>query len=860
MTDLKFLVSKLNAVSRTAAEKAAALAVARGNPEVRIEHLLLGLACSPQSDATRIFQHFAVDRERLERDLNAALDSQVTGNVRTPVLSDSLVRLLSQAWAIASNEFALQEIRSAAILLVLTEPEWNAQIDQAHSPELLKLNGGGIRRRMSSLLSPDEGFWEAGAMNSKPDTQSALSLYTIDLTAAARAGALDPVFGREGEIRQVIDILMRRRQNNPILTGEPGVGKTAIAEGFALRVAAGDVPPPLRNVAVRTLDHGLLLAGASMRGELESRLKAVMREIQTSPQPIILFIDEAHTLIGGNDQQDAANLLKPALARGDLRTIAATTHAEYRKYFERDAALARRFQVVAVEEPSEQQAIQMLRPLVPLLERHHQVRVDGAAVESAVQLSHRYITGRQLPDKAIGVLDTACARVASSQNSTPPAIEDCQHRVAVLEGEVAELERERAINDNVEDRVTALFDQLAAEETRLADLEDRCKGEKELVRKAIDIRTRMENRAAEDRTELRDQLREVNEALAALQGDSRLVPAVVDSRVVAEVVSALTGIPVGRVVGSGVHSVLNLRNFLAERVVGQAHALEIIAKRIISTRAGLEDPGRPTGVFLLAGPSGVGKTETALALSEILYGGERNTIVLNMTEFQEAYSISGLKGSPPGYTGYGEGGVLTEAVRRRPYSVLLLDEMEKAHSDVHELFYQVFDKGIMEDAQGRTIDFRNTLILMTSNLGADTILRMVAANPSVRPEQLREAIGAELRSIFKPALLARMIVVPYYPIGDAILRRIIELKLDKIARRLQTAHDVSLQVDERLVDEIANRCVDRDSGARNVDHILSGSLIPEISERILCAEADRRPIHSVHVDMGSAGAFRYRIE
>jgi len=503
----------------------------------------------------------------------------------------------------------------------------------------------------------------------------------------------------------------------------------------------------------------------------------------------------------------------------------------------------------------------MLRPLVPLLERHHQVRVDGAAVESAVQLSHRYITGRLLPDKAIGVLDTACARVASSQNSTPPAIEDCQHRVAVLEGEVAELERERALNDNVvEERVTALFDQLAAEETRLADLEDRCKGEKELVRKTIEIRTRMESRGPEDRTELRDQLREVNEALAALQGESRLVPAVVDSRVVAEVVSAVTGIPVGRVVGSGVHTVLNLRNFLAERVVGQSHALEIIAKRIISTRAGLEDPGRPTGVFLLAGPSGVGKTETALALSEILYGGERNAIVLNMTEFQEAYSISGLKGSPPGYTGYGEGGVLTEAVRRRPYSVLLLDEMEKAHSDVHELFYQVFDKGIMEDAQGRTIDFRNTLILMTSNLGADTIQRMFAANPSVRPEQLREAIGPELKSIFKPDLLARMIVVPYYPISDAILRQIIELKIDKIARRLQTTHDVNLQIAERLVDDIAARCVDRDSGARNVDHILSGSLIPEISERILCAEADRRPIHSVYVDVGNAGALRYRID
>ncbi|HEY3824441.1 MAG TPA: type VI secretion system ATPase TssH, partial [Bryobacteraceae bacterium] len=763
MTDLKFLISKLNPISRTAAEKAATLAVARGNPEVRVEHLLLGLACSPQSDAVRIFQHFAIDREALERDVNAVLQTLVVGNVRTPVLSDGLVKVLSQAWAVASNELALLEIRSAAIMLVLAEPGWKAQLIQTGSTELMKLDGESIRRKMASLVSPDEGAWEAGSAEARPDAQSVLSLYTIDLTASARAGALDPVFGRELEIRQVIDILMRRRQNNPILTGEPGVGKTAIAEGFALRVAAGDVPVALRNVSVRTLDHGLLLAGASMRGELESRLKAVMREIQASPQPIILFVDEAHTLIGGNEQQDAANLLKPALARGDLRTIAATTHAEYRKYFEKDPALARRFQVVAVGEPSEEQAVQMLRPLVPLLERHHQVRVEAAAVESAVQLSHRYITGRLLPDKAISVLDTACARVASSQNSTPPAIEDCQHRVAVLEGEVAELERERVTNDDVEDRLAVLFDQLAEEETRLADLEDRCRGEKELVRKTIEIRTRIESRA-EDRSDLRDQLREANEALAALQGDSRLVPAVVDSHVVAEVVSATTGIPVGRVVGSVAHTVLNLRNLLAERVAGQSHALEIIARRIISTRAGLEDPGRPNGVFLLAGPSGVGKTETALALSEILYGGERNAIVLNMTEFQEAYSISGLKGSPPGYTGYGEGGVLTEAVRRRPYSVVLLDEMEKAHSDVHELFYQVFDKGIMEDAQGRTIDFRNTLILMTSNIGADTIQRMFTANPAIKPEQLREAIGAELRNVFKPALLARMTVVPYFPI------------------------------------------------------------------------------------------------
>ncbi len=850
MIDLKFLVSKLNPVCRIAAENAATLAAARGNPEVLAEHLLLALIDLERSDAVRIFRYFGVELKRLAPDLEASLNRQPTGNLRTPALSDALIRLLSQAWKIASNEFSLPEIRSAIVVLAFSESD----------TELLKFSGAAIRREIALLVSPDEGVWEAPDTERQSCADQALSRYTIDLTVAARAGALDPVFGRETEIRQVIEILTRRRQNNPILTGEPGVGKTAIAEGFALRIAAGDVPPPLRDVCLRTLDHGLLLAGASMRGEFESRLKAVIEEVKGSRRPVILFIDEAHTLIGGSDRGDIANLLKPALARGELRTIAATTHAEYRKYFEKDAALARRFQVVAVEEPSERQAIQMLRPLVPLLERHHGVRIEGEAIESAVGLSHRYITGRRLPDKAIAVIDTACARVASAQNSTPRPLEDCQHRIAVLEGELAELERERAVNEVAEDRMADLFDRLAREETQLADLEDRCREEKELVRQVLDIRAQVVAGAPEETSQLSDQLRMITAALAAVQGDSRLVPATVDARVVAEVISESTGIPAGRVLQSELHAVLNLRNLLAERVVGQARALEIISKRIVSARAGLEDPGRPTGVFLLAGPSGVGKTETALALADVLYGGERNAVILNMSEYQEAYSISGLKGSPPGYAGYGEGGVLTEAVRRRPYTVLLLDEMEKAHPDVHELFYQVFDKGVMEDSVGRSIDFRNTLILMTSNAGAATIQRMCSADPGVRPEQLREGIAAELRSIFKPALLSRMVVAPYYPIGDTVLRRIVELKLEKMAGRLQSAHNVRLDYTERVLDEVAALCMDEHSGARDIDHVLTETVIPEISERILLASAHRKPIQCVYVDAAPGGIFRYRLE
>ncbi|HEX4276002.1 MAG TPA: type VI secretion system ATPase TssH [Bryobacteraceae bacterium] len=860
MTDLKFLVAKLNRISRIAAEKGATFAVARGNSEVDIEHLFLGLLDVPRSDAALVFQHFNIDTDRLTRDLNAALDRHNSGNVRTPILSAGLVKLFSAAWNLASAEFEIPEIRSAIVLLAFIEGGAAAQLAGNTSAEFLKFNGARFRQNMASLFSVEEGVYKEHQPARNADTESALSAYTVDLTAAARAGAIDPVFGRESEIRQVIDILTRRRQNNPILIGEPGVGKTAIAEGFALRVAAGDVPPSLAKVALRTLDFGLLLAGASMRGEFENRLKSVMNEVQTSPEPVILFIDEAHTLIGGNGETNAANLLKPALARGDLRTIAATTYAEYRKYFEKDAALARRFQIVAVEEPTEDRAIEMLRRLAPLMERHHGVRLQREAVEAAVRLSHRYVTGRRLPDKAIGVLDTACSRVAMAQNSTPSAIEDSQHRISVLEGELESVERERLTGGDVEPLLKHLFDELAVAETQLADLEDRCRAERELVREIARLRADLEKLGdSEDAAALRLQLAEANANLAAAQGDAPLVPALVDSRVVAEVISDSTGIPVGRMLKSEIHTVLNLRNLLAERVVGQTQALDAIAKRIVSSRAGLEDPCRPTGVFLLAGPSGVGKTETALALADLLYGGERNAVILNMSEYQEAYSISGLKGSPPGYAGYGEGGVLTEAVRRRPYCVLLLDEIEKAHPDVLELFYQVFDKGVMEDSQGRSVDFRNSLILMTSNAGAEIIQRMGSGNPALAPDPW-EMLMEELRRVFKPALLARMVVVPYYPIGDTVLHQIVELKLAKVQRRLQESHGVELLYSDQLVEEVVKRCVDAESGARNVDHILTGTLIPELSERILCATVDRKPIQTISMDASPAGAFRYKVE
>jgi type VI secretion system protein VasG len=887
--NLKFLIAKLNDVCRNAMEAGAAQCVSRTNYEVDLEHLLLALLDSPNSDLHRILAYFEVEPGRLTSDLNAALDRLKRGNSRGPTLSPRILKLLTDAWTMASIDFAETRIRSAMLVSAMLSSDELGRLVQESSMQFLRINVATLRQNWGAILrgSVEDGKSAAAAPVGNGQTSAAapasgeptatpnLDQYTIDLTAAARAGKIDAVFGRDAEIRQVIDILTRRRQNNPILTGEAGVGKTAIVEGFALRIAADDVHPSLRDVNLRTLDLGLLQAGAGMRGEFENRLKAVITEVKSSPQPVILFIDEAHTLIGAGGAAgsgDAANMLKPALARGELRTIAATTQAEYKKYIEKDAALARRFQVVKVDEPTEEQACDMLRGMAATLERHHNVRLLDEAIEAAVRLSHRYISGRQLPDKAVSVLDTACARVGLAQTGTPAPIEDVRRRIGELERRSQSLRRERAAGADHGERIAALESDLTIARGQLAELESRWNREKELAARVLEMRGGLEKASvaaadggggsAPDDLDRLASITDLNQTIAELETLQAGVPLVrwcVDGQTVAEVIAEWTGIPVGRMMREEISSVLKLEELLGERIIGQPQALEAIAKRICTTRAGLENPGRPTGVFLMVGPSGVGKTETAMALADVLYGGERNIVVINMSEYQEAHTVSGLKGSPPGYVGYGEGGILTEAVRRRPYSVVLLDEIEKAHPDVMELFYQVFDKGRMEDAEGREIDFRNTVILLTSNCGDDTILRACSGRgPLPAAEELRQAVLPELQRVFKPALLARLTVVPYYPIGDAALLHIIELKLERVRQRLWESQRIEFHYTPAVVDAIAARCREVESGARNVDHVLSGTVLPEISRSLLAGIAAGEPASAVHVDISAVGQFIYQ--
>ena len=883
--NLKFLIAKLNDTCHKAMEGAAALCVSHTNYEVDVEHLTLALLDVPNCDVHRILAHFEVDAGRLTREVTTALERLKRGNSRGPTLSPRVVKMLTDAWTTASIDHSAAQIRSGMLLSALLGAEDLSRLVEQISAEFLRINQTTLRQEWSSIVagSIEDGVAAGGASATPaaspraggPSATPNLDQYTLDLTAAARAGKIDPVLGRDSEIRQVIDILTRRRQNNPILTGEAGVGKTAIVEGFALRIVAGEVHPSLRSASLRTLDLGLLQAGAGIRGEFENRLKSVIAEVKASTQPIILFIDEAHTMIGAGGaagQGDAANLLKPALARGELRTIAATTQAEYKKYFEKDAALARRFQVIKVEEPAEQPAIDMMRGVVPTLEQHHGVRLLDEAVEAAVRLSHRYITGRQLPDKAVSVLDTACARVSLSQTGVPPAIEDARARIAELDRRIDALDRESAAGMEHGDRVETLEKSRETARSWFADLETRWKQEKELVETVLQVRGRLEAdrkkarvapagvEAVLDTAAARTELRDVLARLETLQAGTPLVQWCVDKQAVAEVIAGWTGIPVGRMMSAEIDALLNMEQLLGERIVGQPQALDAIARRIATTRAGLEDPARPTGVFLLVGPSGVGKTETALALAHILYGGERNLVTINMSEYQEPHTVSGLKGSPPGYVGYGEGGVLTEAVRRKPYCVVLLDEMEKAHPDVMELFYQVFDKGRMEDAEGREIDFRNTLILMTSNTGTETIRRLCSM-PGELPDagDLRAAITPELQRIFKPALLGRLTIVPYFPIGDAALHRIIELKLARVAERLHDTQHVSFGYSPELVGAIAQRCTEVDSGARNVDHVLTGSILPEISRTLLARMASGDPAREVYIRLSETGTIQYDV-
>lgn len=875
--NLKALISKLNDPTRSALEGAAGLCLSRTHYDIEIEHFLAKLMDSTSGDFAAILKHFEVDKSRLTAELTRSMDKLKSGNARTPAISPSVLKMLTTAWTIGSIDFNAGQVRSGFAVLALVSDEELSRLINDASREFQKINADALRKDLMGIValssetttsaisaSPGDGSPKGGG-GKTPN----LDQYTVDLTGNARKGKIDPVLGRDAEIRQIVDILTRRRQNNPILTGEAGVGKTAVVEGFALRVVQGDVPPPLKNVHVRTLDLALLQAGAGVKGEFENRLKGLIEEVKSSATPIILFIDEAHTMIGAGGQagqNDAANLLKPALARGELRTIAATTWSEYKKYFEKDAALARRFQVVKVEEPSEQQCLVMMRGLVASLEKHHNVRILDEAVAASVRLSHRYLAGRQLPDKAVSILDTACARLALGQSATPPAIEDLTRQIDALEVQKRILQREEIVGADHQEKLAEIETQKAAAENKLKALQERWDKERELVGKIRERREKLEASHAEgvktedklDPVAAKSELQALEAELSAVQGETGLIQVCVDAQIVGEVLSAWTGIPAGKMLKDEIATILALQEHLGKRVIGQAHAMEVISQRVQTSRATLDDPNKPVGVFMLVGPSGVGKTETALALSDLLYGGEHNLITINMSEFQEAHTVSTLKGSPPGYVGYGEGGVLTEAVRRRPYSVVLLDEVEKAHPDVLEIFFQVFDKGNMEDGEGRQIDFKNNIIILTTNACTDQMMKLVAdPETAPSPKALIEALKPDLNKIFKPAFLGRLVLIPYYPVRDEALKQIIRLKLGKIQRRILENHKVKLTYDDAFLNEVAGRCTEVESGARNVDNILTNSLLPDISRKILGGMAEGEKMTALHVGIGENGAFLY---
>ncbi len=863
--DLKLLIGRLDDRCRRALEAAAGLTLSRSHYNVEIEHWLVKLLDGSDTDISSILRRFEVDPGRLLADLDRSLDRLGTGNGRAPGLSPETVELAKQAWMLASVEHASPVVRSGHLLWALLADETLARRAREISPLLARVAPDVLKQEYARLTADSaEAASAPASVGNTPATRGdgSLDQYTIDLTAQARAGKIDPVLGRDAEIRQVIDILTRRRQNNPILTGEAGVGKTAVVEGFALRIAEGDVPPALADVSVRTLDLGLLQAGAGVKGEFENRLKSVIEAVRASPRPIILFVDEAHTLIGAGGaagQNDAANLLKPALARGELRTIAATTWAEYKKYVEKDAALSRRFQVVKVEEPSEPVAVAMIRGLVGKLEMHHHVRILDEAVSEAVRLSARYIPSRQLPDKAVSLIDTACARVGMSQSAVPAQIEDRRRRLSLIDTELRILARETASGGDHADREDVLVAERHSAEAALAALEARWEDEKRLAGQIAAIRARIEDPADPgDKAALRNELTSATVSLRSLQGEEPLVHPVVDGQAIAEIVEGWTGIPAGRMRSDEIRGVLALRETMERRVIGQPHALEAVSQAIHTSRAKLTDPRKPIAVFLMVGTSGVGKTETALTLADLLYGGEQNLTVINMSEFKEEHKVSLLMGSPPGYVGYGEGGILTEAVRRRPYSVILLDEMEKAHPGVQDVFYQVFDKGTMTDGEGREIDFRNTVIIMTSNAGTNLISRMCADEETIPdPDELTEALRPELMKHFKPAFLGRTTVVPYFPLPADIIRRIVTMQLERIAQRVWQTYRARFSYDKSVVDVIAERCTEGGSGARNVESILSRTLLPALSAQILSRMAEDSNFAEVTVVTDDTGGFEY---
>ena len=910
------MFGKLNSIGYKAIEGATIFCKLRGNPYVELVHWLHQILKLPDSDLHRIIKHFEIDPSRLVADMTAELDRLPRGSTSISALSSHLEESVERGWVFGSLLFGESQIRTGHLVVGILKTSGLKNVLLRISKEFDKIKLEQLTDSYAKIVagSPEEtlaatdgsslrGEAEAGADTGElapaaMGKQEALGKFSVDLTEKARSDEMDPIVGRDGEIRQIVDVLMRRRQNNPILTGEAGVGKTAVVEGFAQRIVAGDVPPSLKDVAVRVLDIGLLQAGASMKGEFENRLRQVIEEVQSSPKPIILFIDEAHTLIGAGGAAgtgDAANLLKPALARGTLRTIAATTWAEYKKYIEKDPALTRRFQVVKVDEPEEENALMMMRALASNLEKHHRVQILDEALDAAVRLSHRYIAERQLPDKAVSLTDTACARVAISQHAVPPELDDCRRRIQALETEQEIVGRETATGMDHTARESEITEKLKVERKRQTELEDRWTKEKELVDSILDIRAKLrqcgegtiekaektkkeaskskkkteqepeaetsetaEAKAKEDkkadaaeqidRKQLLKELKKLQKQLRTLQGERPLILPCVDAQAVGSVVADWTGIPVGGMVKNEIEAVLHLDDKLRERVIGQDHALAAVAKRIKTSRAGIENPNRPIGVMFLVGPSGVGKTETALALAEALYGDESNITTINMSEFQEAHTVSTLKGSPPGYVGYGEGGILTEAVRRRPYSIVLLDEVEKAHRDVHEIFFQVFDKGQMEDAEGRLIDFKNTIILLTSNVGTDLIMDM-CKDPKLMPEPegICKALRKPLLEVFPAALLGRLVVVPYYPISDETLKLIIGLQLKRIGRRTRENHKIPFTYDDKVVELIGSRCTDVESGARMVDAILTNTLLPEISQELLTRLMEGKTAKRVHI-------------
>jgi type VI secretion system protein VasG len=907
------LFGKLNSVAYRGIESATVFCKMRGNPYVEIVHWLHQLLQLQDSDLHRAIKQFSCDPSHLARDLTAAVDRLPRGSTSISDLSSQVEEAVERGWVYGSLIFGQMQVRTGYLLVGMLKTPSLRNTLLAISKEFGKINLDTLTERFDEVvkgspeegLTPSDGFQpgggaapgEASGAMAPPQMgkQEALKKFTVDLTEQARGGKMDPIVGRDDEIRQVVDILMRRRQNNPILVGEAGVGKTAVVEGFAQRIARGDVPPSLKEVALRSLDVGLLQAGASMKGEFEQRLRSVIDEVQASPKPVILFIDETHTLVGAGGAAgtgDAANLLKPALARGTLRTIGATTFAEYKKHIEKDPALTRRFQTVQVDEPDETRAILMMRGVASTMEKHHKVQILDEALEAAVKLSHRYIPGRQLPDKSVSLLDTACARVAVSLHATPAEVDDSRKRIEALQTELEIIGREQAIGIDIGKREADARELLAAEKTRLAELESRWTAERTLVDELLDLRgklragilpvegtgSRLEAAAAAaapaappadlkaaavretERVAQRAQLKTVQEKLTSLQGETPLILPTVDYQAVASVVGDWTGIPVGRMARNEVETILKVASLLAQRVIGQDHAMEMIAKRIQTSRAGLDNPQKPIGVFMLAGTSGVGKTETALALAEALYGGEQNLITINMSEYQEAHTVSTLKGAPPGYVGYGEGGVLTEAVRRKPYSVVLLDEVEKAHPDVHEIFFQVFDKGFMEDGEGRFIDFKNTLILLTTNAGTELIASL-CKDPELMPEPegIAKALRAPLLKVFPPALLGRLVTIPYYPLSDEMLGKIVKLQLNRIKKRVEARYKIPFEYGDDVVKLVVSRCTESESGGRMIDAILTNTMLPDVSREFLKRMIEGQPIAKVKVGV-EGGQFAYAFE